>query len=57
MKKQPYTPPRVSRVDLVTQEVALQVCKTNTRQAQPNSANRRCTAGGVNACRNLTSPS
>lgn len=57
MKKRTYVPPAVTRVDLVTHEVALQVCKTNTRRAQPNGANVRCTAGGASACRNVTSPS
>jgi hypothetical protein len=57
MKKRAYTPPAVSRVDLVTHEVALAICKTNTRRNQPNSANRRCNQGGGNACRTVTNPS
>lgn len=57
MKKRAYTPPAVSRVDLVTHEVALAICKTNTRRSQPNSANRRCNQGGGNACRTVTNPS
>ena len=56
MKKRPYTPPAVSRVDLVSHEVALAVCKTNTTRNQPNGANVRCTSG-FNPCRTTTSTS
>ncbi|HYB73902.1 MAG TPA: hypothetical protein VED18_11040 [Candidatus Sulfotelmatobacter sp.] len=56
MKKRAYTPPTVTRVDLVTHEVALAVCKTNTRKTQPNGGNRTCTQT-ANPCRTTTSPS
>ena len=56
MKKRAYTPPAVSRVDLVSHEVALQICKTATPTRQPNTTNRRCTQT-ANPCRTVNNPS
>ena len=57
MKKRAYTPPAVNRVDLVSHEVALQVCKTATSKTQPNGTNRTCTSGGPAACKTIASSS
>ncbi|HYB73903.1 MAG TPA: hypothetical protein VED18_11045 [Candidatus Sulfotelmatobacter sp.] len=56
MKKRPYTPPAVSRVDLVSHEVALQVCKTNTATTNPSGKSKPCNAAGNN-CKAINSPS
>ena len=57
MNRKAYTPPTVTRVDLVTHEVALQVCKTGNNAVQPTGSGGRCTTPSVNPCRNVNSAS
>ncbi len=57
MKKRAYSPPAVSRVDLVSHEVALQVCKTGTSQTQPTGGGGKCNTPVSNPCRTIMSPS
>jgi len=55
--KRPYTKPIGARVDLLSHEVALQVCKTPQRRTQPNGASIKCTQGGTSACMTIQSTS